>query len=838
MSFSPEDVREAMSNHTNIRNMSVIAHVDHGKTTLTDSLVNKAGIISDKDTGTKCIMDTEKQEQDRGITIKSTGISLHYTLPDDKLPKDANGNKFLINLIDSPGHVDFSSEVTAALRVTDGALVVVDSVEGACVQTETVLRQALMERIKPVLMINKVDKLLFGKEFNATECFEHFTKLIQSINVIISTYQNDKTLGDVQFSPDKCNVAFGSGLYAWGFTLNTFAEFWERLTGKPKDKWLKYMWGGWYYDKEGKKYTTNDGGGKNEPGFVKLVMTPILQLKEIVENQDHAKLKKFIKNIDVKLTSEDYEKSPKDLLNYVLRKWFPASDALLEMIVQKLPSPDQAQKYRAECFYKGDLDSEVGKGIVNCDPEGPLMMYVSKMVPNKDRSRFYAFGRVFSGTIKGGQKVCIYGSKYEKGSDIDYFKDKAIQRTYVMMGAKMEAIEACPAGNTVTLSGVDKYILKNGTISSLDDVTPFEGMKFSVSPVVRIAVEPKNPKDIPKFIDALKKLGKSDPLCQIHVDAETGEMVVAGAGELHLEVIMNNLKEDFCKNIPFNVSEPVVPFRETVTKCSEITCLAKSPNKHNRLYMTAEPLSEELIKDIEDGKLKDLDEKARIRFLVDEHGWNPNDARKVWGFGPEGTGANMVVDQTTGVQYLNEIKDSVMTAFQWVTSQGVLCEEPMRGIRFNIQDVTLHADNIHRGGGQIIPTARRVFYACQYTCKPSLMEPIFLVDITCPDSVCSNVYNVLSQRRGQIFEHNTVEGTPMIKLKAYLPVMESFGFDAFLRSETGGQAFPQCVFSHWEIMSGDTDDENSKVSHVYREVRKRKGHPEELPPLDRYMDKL
>ena len=822
------NIERAMRNHKNIRNMSVIAHVDHGKTTLTDSLLNKAGIISDRDTGSKCGTDVGKQEQERGITINSTGVSLHYTLPDHKLPKDANGNDFLINLIDSPGHVDFSSEVTAALRVTDGALVVVDAVEGACVQTETVLRQALVERIKPVLMINKVDRFLFEKKYDAKECYQQFQKVIGEINVIISTYQNEKLSGDLQFNPELGNVAFGSGYYAWGFTLNNVAEFWAKRTEQTKEGIMKKIWA-------------------SESSFVKYVSGPIVNLRNLVDKNEFSKVFKFCDNIGVKLSNDEKELREKKLVNCILRKWYPACDALLEMIVEELPSPDEAQKYRTEFLYNGPQDDHVAEAMRKCDPEGPLMVYISKLTPNKDMTKFYAFGRVFSGTIRSGQKVNFYGPEYEfnYSGDVgykpkDYTPNISASSVYVMMANKMESIGDCPAGNTVCLSGMDDHILKNGTISTERLSHPFHAMKFSVSPVVRVAVSVKNPANLPKFIKALSRLSKSDPLCKVIQHPETGEIVVAGAGELHIEVIMNNLRDEYCKGLEFTVSDPVVPFRETIQAESPI-CLAKSPNNHNRLFIRAEPLSHELVTAIEAGEFDwEADKAAASKELVHTYGWNPNEAqvKRVWKFGPETINTNVLIDGTSGTQYMSEIRDNCIAAFEVVTRQGVLCGEEMRGIKFVIMDATLHADNIHRGGGQIIPCARRAMTAAQYTADPCLMEPIFALDVTAPDVAISGIYSVVSQRRGQIVDQDNIGGTPMYKLKGTIPVMESFGFDQALRSETSGQAFQQCSFSHWDLMSGSIEKEDSRLSTVVRDVRIRKGEPAELPPLDRFMDKL
>jgi len=332
-------------------------------------------------------------------------------------------------------------------------------------------------------------------------------------------------------------------------------------------------------------------------------------------------------------------------------------------------------------------------------------------------------------------------------------------------------------------------------------------------------------------------LSKSDPLVETRIE-ETGEHIIAGAGELHLEICLKDLQDDFMGGAELRISEPVVSFRETVTGTSDQDCLSKSPNKHNRLYCRAEPFQEGLSEDVEAGKVGARDDpKTRGRFLADNYGWDVTDARKIWCFGPEGTGPNMVVDMTKGVQYLAEIKDSIVAGFQWVTKEGVLSEENMRGCRYNIMDVVLHADAIHRGGGQIIPTARRVFYAAMLTAQPRLMEPVYMVEIQCPEQAIGGVYSVLSRKRGQVIEETQRPGTPIYNIKAYLPVMESFGFTAFLRAETSGQAFPQCVFDHWQVIPGNPFDDQKTMDTILG-IRKRKGLKEGVPTLDQFLDKL
>lgn len=840
VNFTVDQIRGLMDKKHNIRNMSVIAHVDHGKSTLTDSLVSKAGIIATQKAGDARFTDSRADEQERGITIKSTAISMYFELEEEDLAEvkarqgQVEGNGFLINLIDSPGHVDFSSEVTAALRVTDGALVVVDCVEGVCVQTETVLRQALGERIKPVVIINKVDRALLELQVEKEALYQSFQRVIENVNVIISTYLDPK-LGDVQVYPQKGTVCFGSGLHGWAFTLRQFAKRYAKKFGVDQSKMMERLWGDNYFNPKTKKWTATSEDGV-ERAFNNFVLEPIFQIFKQIMNPkaDMEQVMKMLQKIDVQLKGEEKDLTGKPLLKTVMKKFLPAGDALLEMIAIHLPSPKVAQSYRVENLYEGPLDDESAEGIRNCNPEAPLMLYVSKMVPTTDKGRFYAFGRVFSGTVKTGLKVRIQGPNYEPGKKDDLWV-KNIQRTILMMGRYIEPVEDCPAGNIIGLVGIDQFLLKNGTLTTSETAHNMRVMKFSVSPVVQVAVEVKSANDLPKLVEGLKRLSKSDPLCQIFTN-ESGEHIVAGAGELHLEICLKDLEEDHAQ-IPLRISDPVVSYRETVTAESEIMCLSKSPNKHNRIFMKAAPLEDGFAEDVDSGKINARDDvKIRGRTIADLHGWDVTEARKIWCFGPDTAGPNVLVDVTKAVQYLNEIKDSCVAAFQWATKEGVLCEENMRGCRFNVHDVTLHADAIHRGGGQIIPTCRRVVYASCLTAKPTLLEPVYLVEIQCPEQAMGGIYGVLTKRRGHVFSEEQRPGTPLFNIKAHLPVMESFGFSTDLRAATGGQAFPQMIFDHWNIFSGGLND--PKVKEIVTKTRKRKGLAEEIPPLDRYYDKL
>merc|ERR1719329_1411314 len=580
--------------------------------------------------------DTRADEQERGVTIKSTGVSLYFELDHE----DGKGlTPHLINLIDSPGHVDFSSEVTAALRITDGAMVVVDCIEGCAVQTETVLRQALQERVKPVLFVNKVDRCVLELQMEPEDMYSRFRNALENVNVLVATY-NDELMGDVQLAPGKGTVAFGSGLHGWGFNVERFARIYSAKMGVDKEKMMKRLWGDSYFNAKKKTWTnvaTPEGGDTLQRAFCQFIMTPINQLMTAIMADDKAKYEKMMTTLGITLKGDEKALQGKPLMKRAMQIWINAADTLLSMIVLRLPSPIQAQKYRVENLYEGPMDDEGAEAIRKCDPKGGLMMYVSKMVPTPDKGRFYAFGRVFSGTVATGQKVRIQGPHYKPGSKED-LNVKNIQRTVLMMGRTVEQIADVPCGNTVALVGVDQYILKSGTLTTIEDAHNITAMKYSVSPVVKVAVRPKDGKDLPKLVEGLKKLSKSDPLV-VCTTEESGEHVIPGCGELHVEICLKDLREEYAQ-CDFVMSDPVVSYRETVGGTSNQTCLAKSPNKHNRMYVTAEPMSEELSKAIEDGPAGPKAEaKERARLYREKFDWDENAARKVWCWGPETEGA-------------------------------------------------------------------------------------------------------------------------------------------------------------------------------------------------------
>lgn len=450
-----------------------------------------------------------------------------------------------------------------------------------------------------------------------------------------------------QVDPTNGTVAFGSALFGWAFTLTRFATTYSDKFKLDRDRLMKKFWGDNFFNAAKKQFQTSeqdDAGKALQRCFVQFIMRPIIQLSRNIMNESLDAVWKMLETLNITLKADEKDKRKKDLFKCIFQKWINAAEALLEMIILKLPSPKKAQQYRAAYLYEGPIDDPAGQSIKNCDKNGALMIFISKMVPTNDKGRFYAFGRVFGGTVETGQKVRIMGPNYVPGSKND-LNVKNIQRTVLMMGGKVEAVTDVPCGNTVGLVGIDQFLMKQGTISDHEDAHCIKVMKYSVSPVVRVAVEVKNASDLPKLVEGLRKLSKSDPLV-VCTTEESGEHVIAGCGELHVEICLKDLEEEYAK-CPIKKGDPVVSYKETVTEESSQVCLSKSPNKHNRIFCIAAPLGDELSDAVEADEITSKqDPKDRARKLQDDYEWDPNDAKKIWCFGPETTGANMLVDTT------------------------------------------------------------------------------------------------------------------------------------------------------------------------------------------------
>ncbi|XBJ06815.1 hypothetical protein VPH35_012427 [Triticum aestivum] len=819
--FAAADLRQVMDKKNNIRNMSVIAHVNHGKSTLIDSLVIAAGIIR-QEAGDVPMTDTRVDEAERRISIKATGISLLYEMNDESLKAhkgERDGNKYLINLIDSPGHVDFSSEVTAALRISDGALVVIDSIEGVCM-------------VRPVLCLNKMDELFPGLQgevvkhkFTGEQTYQILNNVIQNANATMATH-GDARLGDVQFYPEKGNVAFSAGLHGWAFTLTSFAKVYAPKVGVEESYMVKKLWGDNFYDHTTRKWTKEKTRSKTcKRGFVMFIYDQIERVIQACMENQKDELRRMLQKVGVNLMDDEKNLTGMALVKCVMKTWLPASTALLEMMICHLPSPLEAQKYRVENLYEGPLDDKYAEAIKKCDPEGPLMLYVSKMVPASDVGRFFAFGRVFSGRIATGMKVRVMGPSYVPGMGTD-LNVESVQRTIIWMGKKQCDVPDVPCGNTVGLIGLDACIIKSATLTSEKEVVarPIRAMKFSVCPLMFVTVNCKVPTDVPKLVQGLKRLAMSDPvvLCS---QVEPGTYTVAGVGELHLEICLKDLQENFMDGVEVAVSSPpVVSFRETVRKsCDPVEKKFRNNQIRYSLSVVARPLDEKVVEAIEDGRLGPRTDHAVRSEILAKHGWDKDLGDKIWCFGPDAVGPNVIVNRCKVIQNLELAKKVIVAGFEVVAKEGALAKERMHGICFEVHNVIIHADEALRGTtAQLNEMVRTALIESQLAAKPRLLEPTYTVAIQCPKSALSTIYGILHQRNGAVYEEFVREGTMLHILKAYVPVYDSFGLSKAISAATSKLVTPQCIFGYWSDMCSDPFQANAPAGQMVLDIRERK----------------
>lgn len=727
-----EEILKIMNNIEQVRNIGIIAHVDHGKTTTSDNLLMAAGIISPKIAGEALALDYLSVEQRRGITVKSANISLYH---------EYEGKPYVINLIDTPGHVDFSGKVTRALRVLDGSLVVVDAVEGVMTQTETVLRQSLEERVRPLLFINKVDRLIKELRLTPQQIQERIVQIIKEINTLIETYAEPRFKDSWKLNVTKGMVAIGSAKDKWGFTI---------------------------------PYA----------------------------------LQKGIKFSDV---VDAYNKGPE----YVeeLSKIAPLHVSLLDMIVKYVPNPKVAQKYRIPKIWKGDATSKLGKVMVECDPEGPVVIFVNN-IHIDPHAGLVATGRIFSGTIKTGDEVWLVQART---------KNRVLQ-VGLYMGPHREVADVIPAGNIVALLGVDQARAGETLVTPTykDQAIPFERLRYISEPVVTMAIEPKNSRDLPKLIDILRKMSIEDPNLIVKINEETGEYLISGMGHLHLEIMLTLMKENY--GLEVVASPPIIVYRESIRVSSKVF-EGKSPNKHNKFYISVEPLDEITIKLIQEGVVsEDQDAKVRAKILRDQAGWDTDEARGVIAIDER---INVFIDKTKGVQYLREVKDTMIGGFRYAMAEGPLAHEPVRGVKVVLHDAIIHEDPAHRGPAQIYPAVRDAIFAGMLTSRPTLLEPIQKLDIKTPMEYMGNVTRIISQRRGRIL--TVLQQGPVVRIFAEIPVAESQDLASVLRSATAGKVFWGTEFSRWAPVP------DSMLLDLVRKIRGRKGLKPEPPKAEDFM---
>ena len=731
MGRKEENIQKAtalMNKLDHIRNIGIAAHIDHGKTTFSDNLLAGCGMMSEELAGKQLVLDYDEQEQARGITINAASASMVHTV---------EGQNYLINLIDTPGHVDFGGDVTRAMRAVDGCIIVVCAVEGAMPQTETVIRQAIREKVRPVLFINKVDRLINELRVTPEEMQNRFIKIINKFNELLDRVIDEDFKGKWNVKVEDGSVAFGSAFHNWAVSV-------------PRMK-------------------------KTNLGF-----------KDVYN---------YLKNNDQK----------------ALAKRSPIHEVVLDMVINHLPPPNIAQKYRIPHIWRGDLTSPLGKNMVECNENGPLALMVVKIILDPHAGEV-AIGRMFSGKIQRGQELYVIGMPNKN----------RVQQTNVMVGPDRIPIDYVSAGNIVAATGI-RDAIAGSTVTDNPEAEPFERIVHVSEPVVTVAVEAKNTKDLPKLVEVLRLISKADPSIQVQINQETGENLMSGMGELHLEITEYRIRNDHKMEIV--CSEPIVVYRETVSKASAHKFEGKSPNKHNRFYIEVEPLPDNIVKAIYNNELpanvkKYKKETAKI---LQDLGMDKDVAKGVFGV----HGLNLITDTTKGIQHLLETRDLIMEAFDEVMKSGPTVSEPCQAILVKLVDAKLHDDAIHRGPAQVIPAARNAIYGAITISEPTLLEPMQKVFISTPQEIMGDASRELNSRRSEVKDMKTVGDSVEIEAKA--PVAEMFGFASAIRSATGGRVLWNTENMGFEPLPRQLKDP------VIKKIRERKGLKPDPYPAEYYM---
>jgi elongation factor 2 len=689
-------------------------------TTLSDSLIAGAGMISEELAGSQLFMDYDEQEQARGITINAAIASMVHDFED---------GQYLINLIDTPGHVDFGGDVTRAMRAIDGVIILDDSVEGIMPQTETVIRQALKERVRPVLFINKVDRLVNELKITPEQMQQRFQKIITEVNNRIRKWLPPELGEKWMVSVEAGSVAFGSAFHKWAVSA---------------------------------PFTKRTGIG----------------FKDVYKHCQEGTMKE-------------------------LSKKAPLHNVVLNMVIRHLPNPLESQKTRIPVIWKGDLESRVGKGMMTVDENGPVAFMVTKIIVDPQAGEVAA-GRLFSGKVRRGQELWVSGMP----------KPQRAQTVAMIVGPDRIPVDEIDAGNVVAVVGL-KDAIAGSTVSEDKEMQPFEKIVHYSDPVVTIAVEAKSTSDLPKLVEALRLIAKADPSIEVEINQETGEHLISGMGELHLEITIYRVQVEH--KIPVTTSPPIVVYRECVADKGG-PFEGKSPNKHNRFYMEVEPLETKVVDAIRAGEIASgqrIKDAKVLQKKLEELGMDRNDAKNVVWI----QDTNMLIDGTKGIQYLHETMELIKEAYIEAMNRGPLAAEKGMALKVRLVDAKLHEDSVHRGPAQVIPAARSSIYGAMVQGGRTLLEPIQKVFINVPQDFMGSAIGEIQSRRGVIDDINQEGEITVIHAKA--PVAEMFGFASAVRSATQGRALWSTENAGFEPLPSNLQGE------VVRAIRTRKGLPPE-----------
>mmetsp|Transcript_5060 Transcript_5060/g.7322 ORF Transcript_5060/g.7322 Transcript_5060/m.7322 type:complete len:1028 (-) Transcript_5060:256-3339(-) len=848
------------------RGFCLIGHLHAGKTTLMDLLLEKtmrkkwdatSASLDAREGGGPRYADLLESEQARQMSLVSTPITT--ILPDTR------GKSYVLTMVDCPGHANFHDESVAALRAVDGAVVVLDAVEGIMLHTEMVVRHAISEGLPITVVINKVDRLIVELKLPPRDCYYKLLNLVESMNELIGHASHGRY---PKVSPDRGNVAFASSQHGWCFTLKSFAELYldhlcENGLGDnlSSEDLAKRFWGNAFLDPETRTFHKSSRDCQSsgvERTFVTYVLDPLYKLYTACLGEREQDVSRLLRKVGVLISKDELRSSARTLLRAALSKFFEtATLGFVDMVVQYIPSPAAAARGKVARCYTGPSDTNIVKAMLNCDSRGPLMINGLKMYSSPDGQSFSVFGRIYSGTVRPGTRVRVLGEGYSPEDDEEDMAVTTVSSVAIPRGRTQTAVTLATAGNWVLLEGVDSTIAKTATIVDAtieEEVHIFSPLKFGQAggeAVMKLAIEPLHPAELPKMVEGLRRISKAYPIARSRVE-ESGEHVLFGTGELYMDCMMHDLRSVY-SDIEVKVSDPVVGFRETILETSSLKCFAQTANKKNKLTFIAEPLDDGLPEMLEAGKVNPRWETRKLgRFLQKKFDWDLLSSRSVWAFGSSPThGTNILLDDTLPSEVdkstLKTCKASIVQGFQWATREGPLCEEPVRGTKIKILDVALADKPIHRGGGQIIPTARRAVHSSLLTATPRLMEPIFRLQIQCPGDVVDAISPILTRRRGHMVQDKPISGSTLTTVKAFIPVLDSFGFETDLRTFSQGQAMVHAVFDHWNVVPGDPLDkdiilhplEPSPPQHLARELliktRRRKGLSEDVS-IDKFFD--
>ncbi|KAH3685679.1 hypothetical protein WICPIJ_003363 [Wickerhamomyces pijperi] len=978
MKVAPDILLRLQKEPDAIRNICILAHVDHGKTSLSDSLLASNGIISQRLAGKVRYLDSRPDEQLRGITMESSAISLYFRVLHKQADGEVLAKEHLINLIDSPGHIDFSSEVSTASRLCDGAVVLVDVVEGVCSQTVTVLRQCWLDKLKPVLVLNKIDRLITELRLTPAEAYLHLSKIVEQVNSVLGSFFSGERMIDdykyremlesdaqaeyiekddasIYFDPAKNNVIFASAIDGWGFNISQFARFYETKLGIKRENLQKVLWGDFYLDPKTKKVINSKGlkGRTLKPLFVSLVLENVWKIYEnIIIEKNPEVLEKIVKALNIKILPRDLRsKDNKNLLNQVMGQWLPVSSAVLLTVTESLPSPLESQKERIPTILESApnhelIDPTLKEAMLQCNNNGPVSAYVSKILsvpedelPRNTRSaltqdeimergrrarelaaraaeqakilesdksqeedlsnevasitiakdpydlfeyedeseeedeielkkeELIGFARVYSGTLKVGQELTVLEPKYDPKNPTEHIQTITITDLYLLMGKELVPLDQVPSGNIAGIGGLAGKILKNGTLIQ-PGVTGVNlaGVNLASHPIVRVSLEPVNPTQMEQLERGLQLLNQADPCVQTFVE-DNGELILATAGELHLERCLKDLRERFA-GIEIQASEPVIPFRETFLQTSDL-----KPPKNEELgrgvvtfelgnitvKLRAIPLPEEATQFIidnqasihefvnqvktkggedagdegeEEGELDGADNvaintllsvdtfKEKLQSILSQDSKNADIwagiVDKVVTFGPKRIGPNVLFDSTENGslrRLFNQsasakfrFENSIINGFQLAISEGPLANEQVQGMSIIVESITESDEDestVVNLIGRIISSTKNTIHAALLDWSPRMMLATYTCDIQASAEVLGKVYSVVQRRRGRIVSEEMKEGTPFFQIVAKLPVVEAFGFSEDIRKKTSGAAQPQLVFSGFEAIDED-----------------------------------